>query len=80
MRRSDSPFHPDPEMPAMAAVEPVLVAAVAYRNWTTAGRVRHPRFKGFTEDPPESVTWEQEGPFLPPVGGARRRREGGGRA
>ena len=62
MRRSDSPFHADPEMPAMTPVEPVLVAAVAYRNWTTAGRIRHPRFKGFTDDPVESVTWEREGP------------------
>lgn len=62
MRSSESPFHPHPEMPAMTPVEPVLVAAVAYRNWTNAGRVRHPRFKGFTGDAVEEVTWEKEGP------------------
>jgi bifunctional non-homologous end joining protein LigD len=62
MRRLDSPFHPDAEMPPITPVEPLLVAAVGYRNWTTAGRIRHPRFKGFTDDPAEAVTWESEGP------------------
>ena len=62
MPRSDTPFHPEPEMPAMSPVEPVLVAAVGYRNWTTAGRIRHPRFKGFTDDVAEALTWEAEGP------------------
>lgn len=62
MSRADSPFHPDGEMPSMTPVEPVLVAAVDYRNWTNAGRLRHPRFKGFTEDVTESVTWRLEGP------------------
>ncbi len=62
MSRADSVFHPDPELPPMVAVEPVLVAAVDYRNWTTAGRIRHPRFKGFTDDAGESLGWESEGP------------------
>lgn len=46
----------------MVVVEPVLVIAVDYRNWTHAGRIRHPRFKGFTDDVAESVTWKLEGP------------------
>ncbi len=62
MRSSDSPFHPHPEMPAMIPVEPALIAAVAYRNWTNAGRIRQPRFKGFVGDSPEGITWEAEGP------------------
>lgn len=62
MRRDDTPFHPDGELSTITPVEPALVAAVGYRNWTTAGRIRHPRFKGFTDDPAESVTWESEGP------------------
>ena len=62
MRRVGSPFHPDDELPPITPVEPLLVAAVAYRNWTTAGRIRHPRFKGFTDDAAESPTWESEGP------------------
>jgi bifunctional non-homologous end joining protein LigD len=79
MRRAESPFHHDPEMPALAAVEPVLVAAVAYRNWTVAGRIRHPRFKGFTDDPVDGVTWEQEGPVSPPGGGSPPMAGGGRR-
>lgn len=62
MRRGDPLLHPDPMLPAMTAVEPVLVAAAEYRNWTNAGRIRHPRFKGFTDDDPAEVTWEREGP------------------
>lgn len=62
MRRGDTPFRADGEMPPMTPVEPVLVAAVDYRNWTNAGRIRHPRFKGFTDDDAETLTWELEGP------------------
>jgi bifunctional non-homologous end joining protein LigD len=62
MRAERSPFHPDPEMPSATWVEPTLVAAVGYRNWTAAGRLRHPVFKGFTDDDPGTITWEAEGP------------------
>ncbi len=62
MTRSEPALHADAELSKMTAVEPVLVAAVEYRNWTTAGRIRHPRFKGFTDDDPAQVTWEREGP------------------
>lgn len=62
LRRDTSPFHPDPGLPEDAIwVEPALVVAVGYRNWTGAGRLRHPRFRGFTDDPVEAVTWETEG-------------------
>jgi bifunctional non-homologous end joining protein LigD len=60
--RKAPPFLADPELPPATWVEPVLVAAVAYRNWTNAGRIRHPRFKGFTDDPADEATWEAEGP------------------
>lgn len=43
-------------------VRPALVAAVQYREWTSAGRLRAPSFKGFTDDPSEAITWEAEGP------------------
>jgi len=62
MRRSTSPFHRDPEMVEATWVEPSLVAAVSYRNWTTGGRLRFPVFKGFTDEDPDAVTWETEGP------------------
>jgi bifunctional non-homologous end joining protein LigD len=62
-RRDDSPFHDDEGLPVDAVwVEPSLVAAVGYRNWTAAGRLRQPRFRGFTDDPVEEMTWESEGP------------------
>ncbi len=63
MRRPDSPFISDPAMPKQAVwVEPVLVAVVQYKDFTASGRLRGPSFKGFTDDPPESVTWDSEGP------------------
>ena len=62
LRRDASPFHRDANLPRDSVwVEPRLVARVAYRNWTEAGRLRHPRFEGFTDDPAEAVTWEAEG-------------------
>lgn len=35
-------------------VRPELVAQVEYSNWTTAGILRHPRFRGLREDKPAS--------------------------
>ena len=64
--RDDSPFHDDPGLPARAVwVEPVLVAAVGYRTWTAAGRLRHPRFLGFVDDPVGEITVGREGPSPP---------------
>jgi bifunctional non-homologous end joining protein LigD len=63
MRVERSPFLRDPAMPRNAVwVEPVLVAMVQYKDHTDVGRLRGPSFKGFTDDPPEAVTWEAEGP------------------
>jgi bifunctional non-homologous end joining protein LigD len=63
MRISESPFAEDPEMPGDARwVEPHLVAMVRYKQWTAAGRVRAPSFKGFTGTPAADATWESEGP------------------
>jgi bifunctional non-homologous end joining protein LigD len=58
---SGSPFHDDPALPAATWVEPTLVASVGYRDWTSAGRLRQPRFRGFTDDPVEAITVEAEG-------------------
>ncbi|MCP4306342.1 MAG: hypothetical protein GY926_01255 [bacterium] len=59
----DSPFQPDTDLPAGSTwVEPQLVAMVRYKQWTAAGRVRAPSFKGFTDTAPELATWEAEGP------------------
>jgi bifunctional non-homologous end joining protein LigD len=58
MARPDSPFHPDEAIPSRATwVEPVLVASIGHRDTTAAGRLRHPRFRGFTDDEPGTVRW-----------------------
>jgi bifunctional non-homologous end joining protein LigD len=57
----DSPFADDPDMPqGVTWVEPQLVAMVGIKEWTSHGRMRAPRFLGFTDDDPRSITWESE--------------------
>ena len=66
MAVADSPFEPHPEMPAgITWVAPELVAVVQYKEWTRAGRLRGPSFKGFTDEPAAAVTWGSEGPLAP---------------
>jgi bifunctional non-homologous end joining protein LigD len=56
MTRDDPPFHHDDGLPGGATwVEPLLVASIGYRDTTAAGRLRHPRFRGFTDDDPGTV-------------------------
>jgi bifunctional non-homologous end joining protein LigD len=63
LRRSQSPFDPAPAVARPVVwVEPQLVVQVECKEWTLAGRLRAPSFKGFTDDPVEAVTWEAEGP------------------
>ena len=63
MASTTSPFHPDAGLPAGAVlVEPGLVALVAFKEWTRAGKLRAPSFKGFTDDAWQDVTWTAEGP------------------
>lgn len=63
IRRERSPFAAGAEPPAGTEwLEPVLVALVEFKTWTGAGRLRTPVFVGFTDDPPDAVTWEAEGP------------------
>jgi bifunctional non-homologous end joining protein LigD len=46
-------------------VSPTLVAMVQFKEWTSVGRLRAPSFKGFTDDPVASITWDREGPQSP---------------
>ena len=63
MTSSESPFHDRPEMPPGTTwVEPALVAMVRFKQWTEAGKLRAPSFRGFTDDPSEEIIWEREGP------------------
>lgn len=62
----ESPFADSDQMPrGIVWVEPLLVAVVQYKQWTAAGRLRGPSFKGFTDHPLAAVTWESEGPEAP---------------
>lgn len=59
----ESPFCFDSELPnGTTWVVPHLVARVEFKEWTEAGRLRAPSFKGFTADPADESTWEAEGP------------------
>jgi bifunctional non-homologous end joining protein LigD len=63
MAMPECPFEPDADLPRGSTwVQPHLVAMVRYKQWTAAGRVRAPSFRGFTDDPADAVTWETEGP------------------
>lgn len=55
LARETSPFGPDPPLPPDARraahfVEPVLVAEVAFSEWTTGGTLRQPSYKGLRDD------------------------------
>ena len=50
LRRDDSPFLDAPRYRDATWVEPSLVAQVGFAEWTTAGRLRHPRFQGLRDD------------------------------
>lgn len=63
MAVQESPFAPEVQIPGRITwVQPALVAMVQYKQWTAAGRLRGPSFKGFTDDPVDAITWTSEGP------------------
>jgi ATP-dependent DNA ligase len=54
LRRPSSPFTDAAEIRERGVTwtEPSLVAQVAFTEWTSAGRLRHPRFLGLRDDKP----------------------------
>jgi DNA ligase D-like protein (predicted ligase) len=61
LRRSDAPFADADQISARGVTwtEPELVAQVGFTEWTSHGRVRHPRFLGLRDDKaPEEVLRE----------------------
>ena len=62
MKSDQSPLADDPAIPQAAFVHPHLVAEIAFKQWTSAGRLRAPSFKGFSDRPHEEITWAAEGP------------------
>lgn len=60
LKRSGSPFSHDSAPSGAHWVEPRLIAEVGFTEWTSAGRLRHPRFIGLrTDKPPEDVVREK---------------------
>lgn len=57
-----SPFLHNPDLPDATWVNPDLVAVVRFKQWTKAGRLRAPSFRGFSDYAARSATWESEGP------------------
>lgn len=58
----DSPFLADDGIPSATWVAPRLVAVVRFKQWTGAGRLRAPSFKGFSDLPIGDASWLDEGP------------------
>ncbi len=52
LRRATSPFVTTPKLPAPVWVEPELVVEVGFHEWTSAGVLRAPRFRGVRDDKP----------------------------
>ena len=52
LRRERSPFKDSVRERDVTWVSPTLVAQLAFTEWTSAGRLRHPRFLGLRDDKP----------------------------
>lgn len=64
IERSDSPFSNEVLVPGGPPrwVEPAIVVAVEFKEWTPDDRLRAPVYKGVEIADPETVTWAEEGP------------------
>ena len=59
--RETSPFEPEKGIPRAATwVEPELVAQIAFMEWTSDGRLRHPSFLGLRSDKPAREVVREE--------------------
>jgi bifunctional non-homologous end joining protein LigD len=54
LTRETTPFADSPRYRDATWIEPELVAQLGFSEWTTAGRLRHPRFLGLRFDKPAS--------------------------
>jgi bifunctional non-homologous end joining protein LigD len=62
-RREDSPFTAGERPPRGAVfVEPELVAEIEFGEWTSAGVLRHPSYKGLREDKPAGEVVREDEP------------------
>jgi bifunctional non-homologous end joining protein LigD len=50
LARNSAPFEKTPRLPGAHWVEPELVVDVGFQNWTSAGILRAPRYRGLRDD------------------------------
>ncbi|MGI9608744.1 MAG: non-homologous end-joining DNA ligase [Acidimicrobiia bacterium] len=63
LERPTSPFTNEVRVPQVPVwVEPGIVVAVEYKEWTADSHLRAPVYKGIEIADPEGVTWGTEGP------------------
>jgi bifunctional non-homologous end joining protein LigD len=68
LERDDSPFARGERPPREAAfVEPRLVAEVDFAEWTSAGNIRHPSYKGLREDKEAAAVVREDPRAGPPA-------------
>ena len=60
LRRKDSPFDGRQPQKGSVFVDPILVAEVDFAEWTSAGTLRHPSFKGLRDDKPADTVVREE--------------------
>ncbi len=61
LRRESSPFAAGERPPREALfAEPQLVAEVYFAEWTSAGNIRHPSYKGLREDKPAELVVRED--------------------
>jgi bifunctional non-homologous end joining protein LigD len=74
LKREDSPFTAGESAPRGAVfVEPALVAEIEFTEWTAAGVLRHPSYKGLREDKDAREVVRED---TPPAAPTKRRTSG----
>ncbi|HWB81197.1 MAG TPA: DNA ligase D [Nannocystaceae bacterium] len=77
----ECPLRTQPKAPGLTRVQwvaPKLVGEVAFTEWTSDGRLRHPSFQGLREDKPATAVRREraEAPVAPATGGKGSRPAG----
>jgi bifunctional non-homologous end joining protein LigD len=76
LKRESSPFGAGERPPREAVfVEPRLVAEVEFAEWTSAGNIRHPSYKGLREDKDPSAVVREDLRAGPPAAHAAAEQE-----
>jgi len=60
LEREDSPFAAGAPPREAVFCEPELVAEVEFTEWTSAGNIRHPSYKGLREDKPAALVVRED--------------------